>query len=171
MRGLHGITSACAGALLIACCLCPIAAAQEPALLTAEELAKVVPNNFYFEGQLGPTQTRNAAAVRFLGKRHLVAALVDTSGYASNIRGKYEGFLIADAPVAIGRAQLKTGAYGFGFTNDAKLNILDLGGAVIHTIAAGKDDQIKSPRPLTIEKAGNEYRLYRGRDYVSLSFK
>ncbi len=171
MSGFHRVAAAGVGVMLLACCFCSQAAAQEPALLTAQELTKVVPSNFYFEGQVAPTQMRNAAAVRFQGNRHLVAALVDTSGYASNIRGKYEGFLIADAPVTIGGTALKAGAYGFGFTNDLKLNILDLGGAIVHTVAARKDDQAKSPRPLNIEKAGNEYRLCRGRNCVPLSFK
>lgn len=158
-------------AVLLSGFFCFQAAAQEPALLTTDELVKVVPNNFYFEGQLGPTQTRNAAAVRFQGKRHLVAALVDTSGYASNIRSKYEGFLILDAPASVGGAALKPGAYGFGFTNDLKLNIFDLGGSVLHTVAVKKDAEMKTPRPLNITKAGEEYRLYRGRNYAVLSLQ
>jgi hypothetical protein len=171
MRKLRRMALAGLSTMLLTCFLCSSAVAQEPALLTTEELAKVVPNNFYFEGQLGPTQMRNAAAVRFQEKRHLVAALVDTSGYASSIRSKYEGFLIMDAPVVVGGTALKVGAYGFGFTDDLKLNILDLGGNTIHTLAVKKDAEAKSPKPLNIVKAGAEYRLYRGRNYVVIAFK
>jgi hypothetical protein len=156
---------------LLACCLCPIASAEDAAVLTAEEVSKVVPTNFYFAGQVAPTQVRNAAAVRFQAGHHFVAALVDTSGYASNIRSKYEGFLIMDAPVTVGGTALKAGAYGFGFTDDLKLNIMDLGANVIHTIAVKKDADAKTPRPLYIVKAGDEYRLCRGKNCAALSFK
>jgi hypothetical protein len=160
-----------------------ISYAQEPAILGAAELEKVVPNNFYFEGQLGPTQMRNAAAVRFGDKQHLVAALVDTSGYASNIRSKYEGFIISDTRFFLRRiasgggmgsaasVEMPAGAYGFGFTEDLKMNIFDVGGKKLQTVNAAKDDKLQSPRPLLITKNGNELRLYRGRTYVVIAAK
>jgi hypothetical protein len=151
--------------------LCGSASAQEPVILGTEALGKVVPINFYYEGQIGPTQMRNAAAVSFGTNRHFVAALVDTSGYASNIRSRYEGFLIADAPVTIGAAVLPVGAYGFGVTEDGKLNIFDLGGKQLHSLAAPKDSALQAPRPLGIVKSGKEFRLYRGRNYVVLGIK
>jgi hypothetical protein len=147
------------------------AQAQGPVILSGDELSKVVPSNFYFEGQIGPTQMRNAAAVRFGANHHFVAALVDTSGYASGIRSKYEGLLIADAKVSLGGTELGIGAYGFGVTEDGKMNIFDIGGNRLHTIAAPRDAQLQSPRPLAIVKSGNELRLYRGRNYVVLAFK
>ena len=105
--------------------------AQEPTILSGADLEKVVPANFYFEGQLGPTQMRNGTAVRFAERHNLVAALVDTSGYASNIRSKYEGFLITDKPVKIGGSELAAGAYGFGFPDDTKMNIFDVGDRLV----------------------------------------
>ncbi len=150
---------------------CERASAQDVAILTEQELTKVVPNNFYFEGQLGPTQMRNAAAVRFQTNRHFVAALVDTSGYASNIQAKYEGFIIVDAPVTVGGAALKAGAYGFGFAGDSKMNIMDLGGNQLHSVGARKDAELKNPRPLALTKTGNEIRLYKGRTYVPVVLK
>jgi len=109
---------------------------QGPVILSSDELGKVVPTNFYFEGQIGPTQMRNAAAVSFGTNRHFVAALVDTSGYASSVRSKYEGFLITDAKIAVGSVQLAVGAYGFGFTEDGKMNIFDIGGTQLFSLSA-----------------------------------
>src|SRR5215470_923634 len=86
-----------------------------PTILTGGELQRVVPSSFYFEGQAGPTQMRNAAAARLRANSYVIAALVDTSGYSSDIRGRYEGFLITDSPISLGGAELGTGAYGFGF--------------------------------------------------------
>jgi hypothetical protein len=39
------------------------ATAQEATVLNGEDLTRVVPTGFYFEGRSGPTQMRNAAAV------------------------------------------------------------------------------------------------------------
>ncbi len=166
-------TSLLCAAVVMLCVsfLCGIAGAQEAAVLTQDQLDKVVPTNFYFEGQLGPTQMRNSAAVRFGDKQHFIAALVDTSGYASNIRGKYEGFIITSARISIGSMDLQGGAYGFGFTEDLKLNIFDVGGKQLASVAAVRDSALGSPRPLTITKAGSDFRFYRGRSYVVVKAK
>ncbi len=152
--------------------------AQEPVILGPAELEKLVPTNFYFEGQLGPTQMRNSVAIRFGERHNFIVALVDTSGYASAIRGKYEGFIITDAKFSLRHAssgggmgtgstvQVPAGAYGFGFTEDLKMNIFDVGGNKLHTISVTRDDKLKAPRPLAVLKSGNEFRLYRGRAYV-----
>jgi hypothetical protein len=145
--------------------------AQQVAVLGPDDLSKIVPTNFYFGGQLAPTQVRNAAAVRFAPQRHLIAALVDTSGYASNIRSKYEGFLICDEPVMIGGTELKPGAYGFGFTDNLKMNIFDVGGKPLFSVTAVKDDQFQGPRPLSMIQSGKDLRLYRGRIYVVVTAK
>src|SRR5215467_14659820 len=79
-----------------------------PGILTGADLQRVVPSSFYFEGQAGPTQMRNSAAARLSEKSHVIAALVDTSGYSSDIRGRYEGFLITDTPIKVGNAELGT---------------------------------------------------------------
>lgn len=147
------------------------ASAQGPVILGSDELSKVVPTNFYFEGQIGPTQMRNAAAIRFGSNHHFIAALVDTSGYASGVRGKYEGLIITDAKISVGGVELAIGAYGFGFSEDGKLNFLDIGGNLLNSVSAPKDSKLQSPRPLAIIKSGNDLRLYRGRNYVLLNVK
>jgi hypothetical protein len=150
---------------------CPAVLGQQPAILDQDSVARLTPNNFYFEGQLGPTQLRNAAAIELKKGRHFVAALVDTSGYASNVRAKYEGFLITDDPVTVGGLELKPGAYGFGISEQQKLNIFDVGGGLLHAVSALKDDKIPNPRPLTIIRSGKDLRLYRGRIYVVIAAK
>jgi len=52
-----------------------------PAILTGSELQRTVPTSFYFEGQTGPTQMRNAAGARLAANSNVIAALVDTAGY------------------------------------------------------------------------------------------
>jgi len=158
---------------LLALALCFSAAAlvvgaDEPEILTGEELTKVVPPGFYYEGLSAPTQMRNAAAVRFAPKRHVIAALVDASGYATGVRERCEGFFITDSKISVGRAEVAPGAYGFGFTADNKMNLFDVGGNQIHVIVAARDEALQGPRPLAFVKAGNEIRLYRGRNFVAV---
>jgi hypothetical protein len=148
-----------------------VSAQDQPTVLTATELTRVVPPGFYFQGLSAPTQMRNSAAVRFGAKRYVIAALVDTSGYAADVRAKYEGFLITDFAITINGSELGVGAYGFGFTNDGKLNILDLAGSEILTISTTKDDAMKRPRPLMITKAADGIRFYNGRDYALIAIK
>ena len=87
---------------LVSACGLSTMLAQEPVVVPQEELPRLVPAGFYYEGQVAPTQMRNAAAVRVREKKHVIVALVDNSGYASEIRAKIEGFWATDIPVQIG---------------------------------------------------------------------
>ena len=78
-----------------------------PEILNQTEAAKIVPTSFYFAGQSAPTQMRNSAVVRLGKDRHVIAGMVDTSGYSTEISGKYEGFLITDSPINIGGKTLE----------------------------------------------------------------
>src|SRR5512136_2733751 len=101
----------------------PALSAQGAVVVPEEELPRVVPAGFYYEGQVAPTQMRNAAAVRLREKKHVIVALVDNSGYASEIRSKIEGFWATDVPVRIGGKNLAVGVYPFGVTQAGVLNI------------------------------------------------
>lgn len=144
-------------------------AQSAPGVMAGAELTRIVPTSFYFQGQSGPTQMRNAAAARLAANRHVVAGLVDTSGYSSDVRGTYEGFFITDSPITIGGSQLETGAYGFGFSSDGKMNIFDVGGQKLMSVDANKDQALKRPRPLMMTMTADGLRLYHGRNYVTVA--
>ena len=147
-----------------------IASAQDSAtILQGAELNKVVPPGFYFQGLSAPTQMRNSAVVRFGRDRYVIAGLVDTSGYAADIRAKYQGFLITDSTVKINGSELAPGAYGFGFSDDGKLNVLDLTTKTVLSVSSSKDTVLKRPRPLAMTKGADGVRLYSGKDYVIVS--
>ncbi len=149
-----------------------ISRAQDAAVvLTGGELQRVVPSGFYFEGQSAPTQVRNSAAARFGSNRYVIAGLVDTSGYSTEVQGKYQGFLITDSPINLGDSELGVGAYGFGFSSAGKFNIFDLSGKQLLSVAASKDDALRRPRPLMMVKASDGVRLYGGRNYVVIAAK
>ena len=156
--------------LFIASSLSVIVRAQEPVtVLAGTELTRVVPTGFYFQGLSAPTQMRNGAAARFGSKRFVIAGLVDTSGYAADVRAKYEGFFITDSPVRINGSDLGTGAYGFGFSNDGKMQLMDLAGNQIFSVTTTKDSAMKRPRPLMMVNAAGRLRLYSGKDYVTIT--
>src|SRR5260370_11614574 len=126
-----------------------IVRAQDSAtVLAGAELTRVVPPGFYFEGLSAPTQMRNTAAARFGSKRYVIAGLVDTAGYAADVRAKYEGFFITDSPIKINGSELGVGAYGFGFGDNGKMQILDLAGNQVLTVSTTKDAELNMRRQL-----------------------
>lgn len=143
-----------------------------PDVLTDEkELSRIVPKSFYFAGQSAETQMRNAAAARIGKDRFIIAGLVDTSGYSTEISGKYEGFFITDSRINFGDAVLTTGAYGFGFSADGKVNIFDLSSEKVISAATTNDIEMKRPRPLMMTKDGKGIRFYKGKVYVTITPK
>src|SRR5215207_105016 len=107
----HSLIAILSVVLLPALGLAPVDAPV--VVLSGAQLARVVPTGFYFEGQSAPTQMRNSAAARFGPRHHVIAGMVDTSGYSVEVRAKYEGFFITDAAVVVEGQELQTGAYGF----------------------------------------------------------
>ncbi len=156
--------------LVIIVSLNAIFAQTKPEILNDEALKRVVPVSFYFAGQSAPTQMRNSAAAQFGKDRFVVAGLVDTSGYSTEIQGKYEGFFITDSPIKLGGKLLNTGAYGFGFSKEA-LNIFDLSSKQILSVKATEDAELKRPRPLMMAADDKGVRFYKGKTFVLISAK
>jgi hypothetical protein len=156
---------------LLVCSLALATAQDTGAVLTGKDAARVVPTTYYFEGLSAPTQMRNSAAARFGSKRYVIAGLVDTSGYSTEVRAKYQGFFITDSPITVGGKDLGTGAYGFGFSDDGKFNILDVGGNAVMSVGATKDTALRRPRPLMMVKEKDGVRLYAERSYVLIAAK
>jgi hypothetical protein len=158
------------GAAALLLLLLPAAALAQgwPRILEGADLERVVPQGFYFEGQSAATQMRNAAAAQLGPKRFVMAGLVDTSGYSSDVQAKYQGFIVTDSPITVGGARLPTGAYGFGVT-DGWLNVMDVGGRRVLSVRARTDDRLQRPRPLMMTDARNGVRLYAGRSFVLIS--
>ena len=148
-----------------------VAAQDSATILAGAELTRVVPNSFYFQGLSAPTQMRNTAAVRFGKDRYVISGLVDTSGYSADVRAKYVGFLITDSAITLNGESLPAGAYGFGFANEGKLTVMDLGGKDLMSVAVTNDKDLKRPRPLMMSADAGGVRLYNGKDYVVIAAK
>jgi len=145
------------------------AAPVKEGILTAADVGnKLLPEKVFFRGQIAPVQARNTGGVRYADGFMVFAGLVDSSGYSTGIREKYQAYLINEVPVEIGGQTLKPGAYGIGFLDGNKFLVMDIGANDVLQAASTKDAEMKRPVPLQFQAgagAGN-YRLYHGRDYV-----
>jgi len=143
-------------------------AAKEGVLQAADVGAKLFPDKVYFRGQVSPAQMRNTGGVRYVDGFLVLAALVDSSGYASGIKEKYQAYLITDVAIEIGGQALKPGAYGCGFIDNNKFVVMDLGANDLFQVTSTKDAEIKRPIPLQFIAApeAGKYRFYHGREYV-----
>jgi len=148
-----------------------VAAQEGPAILNGADLTRVVPSGFYFQGLSAPTQMRNSAAARFGPGRYVICGLVDTSGYSTDVRAKYVGFLITDSPITVNGDSLPPGAYGFGFATEGKLTVMDVGGKEVFSVPVTNDKTLRRPRPLMMATDGGGLRLYNGKDYVVIAAK
>jgi hypothetical protein len=138
-------------------------------LLTASDVGnKLLPEKVFFRGQIAPVQARNTGGVRYADGFLVFAGLVDSSGYSTAIREKYQAYLINEMPIEIGGQTLKPGAYGIGFLEGNKFVVMDIGANDVLQAASVKDAEMKRPVPLqfTAGSGPGNYRLYHGRDYV-----
>jgi hypothetical protein len=142
---------------------------DKPVVVSGAELTRLVPHSFYFKGQSAPTQMRNTAAAKFGPERFVIVGLVDTSGYSAEVRARYEGFFITDSPIKVNGESLPTGAYGFGFSNDGKMNVMDIAGNDVLSVASSNDKALRRPRPLMMTTSEQGIRFYSRRDYVVIT--
>lgn len=144
-------------------------AGTEAALKASDITSKLFPEQVFFRGQTAPTQMRNAGGIRFADDFFLLAAMVDNSGYSSDIRQKYQAYLITEVSVEIGGQKLVPGAYGVGFIAGNKFIVMDLGAHDLFQVDSARDTEMKRPVPLQVINSTGKYRLYAGRDYVELA--
>ena len=136
-------------------------------ILSGEELKKIAPTGFFYRGQSASTQLRNSAGIRTPDDKYVLAGLVDTAGYASNIAERYQGFFITEIKVKIEGSELVPGEYGLGFVGE-KFVITDVGANEVLSVSSQRDDNLKRALPLNMAKQGDGYRLYAGKMYVTL---
>jgi hypothetical protein len=146
----------------------PPAAGKEVVLTAADISPKIFPERVFFRGQSAPVQYRNSAGVHFADDFYVLAGLVDSSGYSTGIKEKYQGYLLNEVTLEIAGQTLKPGAYGFGFLSGGKFVVMDLGANDVLQAASQRDAEMKRPMPLQVLAAASagSYRLYAGRDYV-----
>jgi hypothetical protein len=139
-------------------------------VLKPAETQKLLPASVYYKAQSAPTQLRNSGGVKFADGFYVLATLVDTSGYSSDVASKYQAYFITEVPLKIGGENLPAGVYGVGFIPGDKLVVTDVGAHDVLTVSSSSDQEMKRPLPLqfTTDASGG-FRLYEGRKYVGFS--
>jgi hypothetical protein len=142
------------------------ARAQEDKVLTVAETTKLLPASVYFKGQSATTQLRNSGGVKFADGSYMLATLVDTSGYSTDVQEKYQAYFITEIPLKIEGHDLPAGIYGIGFVGGDKFNVLDVGAHELFAVSSHTDAEMKRPTPMKVVAEGGGFRLYAGRRYV-----
>jgi len=141
---------------------------KETILKAADITPKIFPDRVFFRGQSAPVQLRNTGGVHFADDLYVLAGLVDSSGYSTSIREKYQAYLINEVTLEIDGQTVKPGAYGFGFLSGGKFVVMDLGANDVLQASSQHDAEMKRPVPLQVvaSSTAGSYRLYAGRDFV-----
>jgi hypothetical protein len=138
-------------------------------VLSVADATKMLPPAVYFKGQSATTQLRNSGGVKFADGMYMLAVMVDTSGYSSDVQQKYQAYFITEVPIKVEGKKLPAGIYGVGFVGD-KFVVLDVGAHDLLQVDAHSDAGLKRPRPLEVVAAdGGGFRLYEGRKYVAFA--
>ena len=141
-------------------------------VLKADDVGpKLFPDKVFFRGQVVSSQLHNGGGILFSDDSYTLAALVDNSGYSTEIRQKYQGYLLSEVTLEIQGHTLPAGAYGVGFLNGGKFVVMDLGAHDVIQVDSSRDVEIKRPVPLQVTgtSTAGKYRLYFGRDFVELN--
>jgi hypothetical protein len=144
-------------------------AKKDTVLKAAEITPNIFPDKVFYRGKVATVQMRNTVGIHFADDPYVLAGLVDTAGYTTGIREKYQAYFLSEVPLNIDGESLPAGAYGIGFVSGSKFVVTDLGAGDVLQAAGARDIEIKHPVPLQIVATDDgAYRLYLGRDYVTL---
>lgn len=170
VQGMGRLAGAVALALIAFAAPVRMMAQGGDTILKPVDTQKLLPAAVYYKAQSAPTQLRNSGGVKFADGYYVLATLVDTSGYSSDIQAKYQAYFIAEVPLKIGGKSLPAGVYGVGFIGGDKFVVTDVGAHDLLTVSSTTDSEIKRPTPLQVQaNAGGGFRLYEGRRYVVFS--
>ncbi len=155
-------------AVLLALIGCATAQQASKHSLSADELKKAVPTEYFFRGQKAPVQLRNAVGFQLTDGKMTLAALVDASGYSTAIQQKYQGMLITETKLNIGGSSLPPGEYGFGFAADNKFMVMDVANNDLLSAPYQTDQALQHAVPLKLVEDGDGYKLYAGKKWIAL---
>lgn len=146
-----------------------VVAAQGPShIMSADDVKKAVPTEYFFRGQKAPVQLRNAVGFQLSEGKMVLAALVDASGYSTAIQQKYQGLLITETKLDIGGTSLPPGQYGFGFIAGGKFVVMDVANNDILSAVYQTDDALQRAVPLKLVQDGAAFKLYSGKKWVAI---
>ncbi|MGH9433713.1 MAG: hypothetical protein ACRD3T_19465 [Terriglobia bacterium] len=171
---LTALTASCLAILALGLSVLPSARLRAQAgfqKITGETFDAATPRDFVLEALAIPVEKRNAVLIKTPAGSRVLFALLDTSGYSSQVQQKYIGMMIAEGKVEICGHPFNTGSYGFGLikpvpagSGAAEFRFYDQAGMHLASCPAARDEKLKQPRPLQVLWSGEAAaRLYVGR--------
>jgi hypothetical protein len=145
--------------------------ASAQTIVAGADLKKVVPDTYFFRGLSATTQLRNASAIHYPDDFYVIIGLVDTSGYSTDVKAKYNGLFITEKTLKFGSSTLVPGQYGMGYTADGKFHILNVAGDELLVADIVTDEKLARPQPLKIVIDGATAKLYLGKKFVTFTVK
>ena len=171
MRKNAILKMAAAGMMAVAMTTAPLAVLAQggDTVLKPADTQKLLPASVFYRAQSATTQLRNSGGVKFGDGYLVLATMVDTSGYSSDVASKYQAYFITEVPIKVGGKILPAGIYGVGFVGK-KFLVTDVGAHDVLMVATTEDAGLKRPMPLQVvaDPAGG-FRLYAQRQYVNFS--
>jgi len=137
-------------------------------VLSADEVKKATPAEYFYRGQKAPVQLRNAVGFQQADGKMTLAALVDASGYSTAIQQKYQGLLISESKLNIGGSTLAPGEYGFGFAADGKFVVMDVANTDVLSASYQTEQTLQHAVPLKLVADGDGYKLYAGKKWIAI---
>ena len=156
------------GSLVLMLLAAAVAQQATKHVLSSDEVKKAVPTEFFYRGQKAPVQLRNAVGFQLADGKMMLAALVDASGYSTEIQQKYQGLLITETKLNIGGSTLAPGEYGFGFAADGKFAVMDVANNDVLSASYQTDQALQHAVPLKLVEDGDGYKLYAGKKWVGI---
>jgi hypothetical protein len=156
------------GAIVLVMLASAVAQQASKHILSSDEVKKAVPTEYFFRGQKAPVQVRNAVGFQLANGMMTLASLVDASGYSTAIQQKYQGLLITETKLDIGGSKLPPGQYGFGFTAEGKLVVMDVANNDVLSTSSQTDSALQHAVPLKLVEDGAGYKLYAGKKWVGI---
>src|SRR5215469_16543346 len=83
--------------------------AKPAGVVDKADLQTLIPSTYFYRGQSATVQLRNSGAIRTKDQKYILAGLVDTAGYASDVAQKYQGLLITEVKLKVEGAELAPG--------------------------------------------------------------
>jgi hypothetical protein len=162
------IRSTILGTVILTLMVSALAQQASKHVLSADEVKKAVPAEYFFRGQKAPVQLRNAVGFQLANGKMMLAALVDASGYSTAIQQKYQGLLITETKLNLGGSSLAPGQYGFGFSADGKFVVMDVANSDVLSASSQTDSALQRAVPLKLIEDGEGYKLYAGKKWIAL---
>ena len=140
-------------------------------VLYSREASKLLPVTLFFRGEETVVESRNSGGIQFPDGMYLLAAVIETSGHAAGLHEVLEACFFTEVPLNMNGHALQPGVYEIGVDDRHHFTMMDIAARPMFVAESESDLRLLRPKPLQMlsDSLTHDYRLYVGREYVTLS--